>query len=82
MRKISEECGVFGIWSPERKPLPFMAYYALLALQHRGQEASGIALNDDGIIRYHKGLGMVDRVFNREELEKRTGIKFKKGLFR
>lgn len=47
-----------------------MAYYALLALQHRGQEAAGIALNDDGIIRYHKGLGMVDRVFDREELEK------------
>ncbi len=70
MQKIGEECGVFGIWSPARSDLAFTAYYALFALQHRGQEAAGIAVNDDGVFHYHRDLGLVHEVFDREELTK------------
>ena len=70
MQKIGEECGVFSIWSPARSDLAFTAYYALFALQHRGQEAAGIAVNDDGVFHYHRDLGLVHEVFDREELTK------------
>ena len=42
-----EECGVFGVFSPERQPLAPLVYYGLYALQHRGQESAGIVMNDD-----------------------------------
>ena len=70
MQKIGEECGVFGIWSPVRQNLAYTAYYALFALQHRGQEAAGIAVNDDGVFHYHRDLGLVHEVFNKAELDK------------
>ncbi|SDZ79242.1 amidophosphoribosyltransferase [Lachnospiraceae bacterium NK3A20] len=70
MQKIGEECGVFGIWSPVRQNLAYMAYYALFALQHRGQEAAGIAVNDDGVFRYHRDLGLVHEVFGKEKLDR------------
>ena len=63
--EIHEECGVFGIFSkdPEIK-VAEEAYLALFALQHRGQESCGIAVNDDGIIVSYKDLGLVPDVFN------------------
>lgn len=73
MQKIGEECGVFGIWSPVKQNLAFTAYYALFALQHRGQEAAGIAVNDDGVFHYHRDLGLVHEVFNKEELDRLGG---------
>ena len=45
-----EECGVFGIYSEKTTDVAMSAYYALFALQHRGQESCGIAVNDDGVI--------------------------------
>ena len=42
---IHEECGVFGIRAPKRCDVAASAYYALYALQHRGQESCGIAVN-------------------------------------
>ena len=47
---IHEECGVFGIYSEETADVASAAYYALFALQHRGQESCGIAVNDVGVI--------------------------------
>lgn len=70
MQKIGEECGVFGMWSPRRDRLAYMAYYALFALQHRGQESAGIAVNDEGVFRYHRDLGLVHEVFDQQELDK------------
>lgn len=64
MRKINEECGVFGIWSPQTRNVSLSAYYGLFALQHRGQEAAGIAVNDEGLFRYYRDLGLVHEVFN------------------
>ena len=63
--EIHEECGVFGIFSrdPEIK-VAEEAYLALFALQHRGQESCGIAVNDGGVIVSYKDLGLVPDVFN------------------
>ena len=66
---IHEECGVFGIYDKTGKTdVVRSAYYALFALQHRGQESSGIAVNDDGVITLHKDLGLVPEVFDEETL--------------
>ena len=43
---IHEECGVFGVMSPEICDLASISYYGLYALQHRGQESCGIAVTD------------------------------------
>ena len=47
-----------------------MTYFALYALQHRGQESCGIVVNDKGVLSYHKDLGLVPEVFNEENLNK------------
>ena len=70
MGKINEECGVFGIYAPDRRPLGRTVYYGLFALQHRGQEAAGIAVNDDGLFRYYRDLGLVQEVFDKAQLER------------
>lgn len=67
---IHEECGVFGISSPDNINVASACYYALYALQHRGQESCGIAVNDRGVITSHKDQGLVDEVFSRDELLK------------
>ena len=69
MAKIHEECAVFGIFSSEKKDLASSVYFGLHALQHRGQEGAGIVVNDDGLFRYHKDLGLVGEVFTNEVLE-------------
>lgn len=70
MKHIHEECGVFGIWSPKEYDVASEAYMALYALQHRGQESCGIAVNRDGVITAHKDVGLVPDVFHRDVLEK------------
>ena len=67
---LHEECGVFGIYTKEQSDVANSAYFALYALQHRGQESCGIVVNDRGVFNYHKGIGLVNEVFNAEELEK------------
>ena len=67
--KPREECGVFGIWSPKRGRLAELVYYGLYALQHRGQESAGIALNDDGLFRAGRDTGLVSEVFTHARLE-------------
>lgn len=71
---IHEECGVFGVYSPKQENVASLVYYGLYALQHRGQEGCGIAVNDDGVFTCQKGLGLVSEVFGTEEL-----CKFPKG---
>jgi amidophosphoribosyltransferase len=65
---IHEECGVFGIYSEEKCDVAAQTYVGLYALQHRGQESCGIVVNDDGLFNYHKNLGLVNQVFDRETL--------------
>jgi amidophosphoribosyltransferase len=63
-----EECGVFGIYVPEQQAAR-LTFFALYALQHRGQEAAGIATSDGQIAHVHKGMGLVAQVFNEENLQ-------------
>ena len=63
---LHEECGVFGIYDRAgTEDVAAAAYSALYALQHRGQESCGIAVNDDGVITGHRDLGLVNEVFTR-----------------
>ena len=66
---IHEECGVFGIYTNQRSDVASSTYFALYALQHRGQESCGIAVNDQGIITCHKDVGLVPEVFRRDTLQ-------------
>ena len=65
---IHEECGVFGVITPEPSDVAHTCYYGLYALQHRGQESCGIVVNDDGVFCSHKDLGLVSEVFGGETL--------------
>ena len=65
---LHEECGVFGVISPESADLAGVVYYGLYALQHRGQESCGIVVNDDGVFSSHKDLGLVSEVFSPDVL--------------
>lgn len=70
--KPREECGVAGIYT-RHENVSSVAYFALFALQHRGQEAAGIAVADGTDIRLHKGLGLVSQVFNDGNLAQLKG---------
>lgn len=67
---LHEECGVFGIYTDKTTDVASQSYVALYALQHRGQEGCGIVVNDDGVFNYHKDVGLVNQVFDKEILEK------------
>ncbi len=61
---------VFGIIGNEKCNVASSVYYGLFALQHRGQESAGIAVNDDGVFTVYKDSGLVDDVFDREVMDK------------
>lgn len=66
--RLKEECGVLGVYTPGREAAR-IAFFALFALQHRGQESAGIAVSDGARVRMHKEMGLVSQVFNEEVLE-------------
>lgn len=69
--KLKEECGVFGVFGhPDAASL---SYYGLHALQHRGEESAGICVSDGREFRYHRGMGLVKEVFDKERLESLAG---------
>ena len=68
-RHIHEECGVFGVFARETTDVASLGYYALYALQHRGQESAGIAVNDDGVFTAYRDVGLVSEVFPKERLQ-------------
>ncbi len=70
---LHEECGVFGIFSDGSINPAYACYNGLLALQHRGQESCGIAVSDEGVIDYHKNMGLVSEVFNNSILDSLGG---------
>ena len=68
-----DECGVFGIYAPEHD-VSRLAYFALYALQHRGQESAGIAAADrGGYIITQRALGLVNQVFKEHDLRALSG---------
>jgi amidophosphoribosyltransferase len=62
-----DACGVFGVWAPD-EDVAKLTYYGLYALQHRGQEAAGIAVSDGDAIVVFKDLGLVSQVFDESTL--------------
>ena len=67
-----DECGVFGVYAPE-SDVARLAYFALFALQHRGQESAGIATAENGHIMTVRDLGLVSQVFDEEKLRALQG---------
>ena len=68
---LHEECGVVGVsGAPDAAEI---AYLALYALQHRGQESSGIVSSDGGLFHHHRAMGLVSDVFSPEVLERLRG---------
>ncbi|MDU0349020.1 amidophosphoribosyltransferase, partial [Actinomyces sp. MRS3W] len=70
--EVNEECGVFGVWAPGEEASR-LTYFGLYALQHRGQEAAGIASTDGSNILVYKDLGLVSQVFDDGALSSLTG---------
>jgi amidophosphoribosyltransferase len=69
---LHESCGVFGVYAPN-EDVARLTFFALFALQHRGQESSGIATADGRKIRRYTGMGRVSNVFTEESLSGLAG---------
>jgi amidophosphoribosyltransferase len=67
-----DACGVVGIFAPG-EDVARLTYYALYALQHRGQEAAGIAIADGNTVVVYKELGLVSQVFDETVLRSLRG---------
>ena len=65
-------CGITGVFAPGRDAAR-LAFFALYALQHRGQESAGIAAADGGTIRSHKEMGLLSAIFDEDVLGELSG---------
>ena len=63
-----EECGVIGVFAPN-EDVARMAFFGLFALQHRGQEAAGIAVSDGQAMSIYKNVGLISQVFGPHTLD-------------
>jgi amidophosphoribosyltransferase len=73
---VKDKCGVVGVRfdaEKNRDAAALYIYYALQALQHRGQESSGISVTNGNCVLSDKGMGLVTDYFNRERLQKLAG---------
>lgn len=71
MNELNEKCAVVGIFGvPDAAKF---AYFSLFAMQHRGQEASGISSSDEKKLHTIKDRGLVTQVFDETKLSKLTG---------
>ena len=72
MEDLGEKCGVFGVFG-HSLDVSRISFFGLFALQHRGQESSGIAASDGKRIVCHKGMGLVSQVFLEENIKELKG---------
>ena len=74
---LKDECGVCGIFKtstdPDDSTAASMAYFALFALQHRGQESAGIAVSNGSSIKLKKEMGLAGDIFSQEDFENLKG---------
>ncbi|WAG70094.1 MULTISPECIES: amidophosphoribosyltransferase [unclassified Clostridium] len=72
--KFKEECGVFGVFSPDKDlDVASLTYYGLYALQHRGEESAGIVYSNGTTLTCEKAMGLVCDVFNDEKIKLMKG---------
>ncbi len=69
---MHESCGVFGVYAPG-EDVSRLTFFALFALQHRGQESAGIAATDGKGIQLYARMGLVSQVFNEGSLSQLGG---------
>jgi amidophosphoribosyltransferase len=69
---LREACGIFGVYAPG-EDVARITFFALFALQHRGQESAGIATSDGKKIQVHARMGLVSQVFSEESLSQLGG---------
>ena len=69
---MREACGVFGIYAYD-EDIARLTFFALFALQHRGQESAGIATTDGNKIQVYAKMGLVSQVFTEDALSRLTG---------
>jgi amidophosphoribosyltransferase len=69
---LHESCGVFGVYAPS-EDVARLTFFALFALQHRGQESAGIATSDGKKIQVSAQMGLVSQVFDEDSLSRLTG---------
>ncbi len=67
-----DACGVFGVWAPGEQ-VGKLTYFGIYALQHRGQEAAGIAVSDGSSLVVYKDLGLVSQIFDEATLNTLQG---------
>ncbi len=70
---MHEECGIVGVSFKEETSAALSIYYALYALQHRGQESAGITVHNGDQVHTYKGMGLVPDVFNRGDIQRLKG---------
>ena len=70
--RAREACGIFGVYAPG-EDIARLTYFALFALQHRGQESAGIATSDGNRLQLSARMGLVSQVFKEEDLERLSG---------
>ncbi|MFC2010681.1 amidophosphoribosyltransferase [Chloroflexota bacterium] len=69
---MHESCAVVGVYTPN-EDVARLTFFALFALQHRGQESSGIATTDGNKLQVYADMGLVSQVFDEDALSKLTG---------
>ncbi|MFC1921055.1 amidophosphoribosyltransferase [Chloroflexota bacterium] len=69
---MRESCGVVGVYAPD-EDVARITFFALFALQHRGQESAGIATTDSESLQIYSDMGLVSQVFDEESLSHLTG---------
>ncbi len=69
---MHESCGVFGVYAPD-EDVARLTFFALFALQHRGQESAGIATTDGKRLQVYAKMGLVSQVFSEDSLSHLTG---------
>lgn len=67
---MHEECGIFGVYSPETRNVAHTVYYGLYALQHRGQESGGIAVAYANKIEHYKNMGLIPEIFADKNIDR------------
>lgn len=71
--KVLDRCGLFGLYNKDGFETAKIIYYGLFSMQHRGVEAAGICVHNNGQFNYKKDKGLVTEVFDETDLEKLGG---------